>query len=585
MTDILERTEQNDIDPGPDPVVRPVDPAPARHRLRAVGRYAGTTIAVALTWFALVAPDRPQLMTPAAFVRLPIEGLILCALVVLLPPRWSRVTALVAGGVLAVLSVLRLLDLGFYSALDRPFNPLSDWSYFGPALGVLRDSVGGRWAVVVAIGLGLLLVGVLAGTPLAFVQLHGIARRHRTTTLRAAGALGGVWLLLAGLGLHITPGTPLASSNAAGFGYGEVQRVHAAIQDRAAFDAALAGPDRFRDLPTASLLSGLRGKDVIVAFVESYGRVAVQDSSVAPGVDAVLRSGTAELAQHGFAARSAFLTSPTFGGISWLAHSTLQSGLWVDSQDRYDQLVDTQRFTLSDAFRQAGWRTVADVPSNRGDWPTGRTFYGYEQLYDRTNLGYLGPAFSYAAMPDQYILSAFNRVELAPADRRPVMAEIDLVSSHVPWAPLPRLVPWDSIGDGSIYGPMPAQGQSPAVVWQSDSAVRAAYGESVQYSIQSLISFVENAADPNLVLVLLGDHQPSTVVTGWNATHDVPISVVAADPRVLDRISSWRWQDGLLPGPQAPVWPMDAFRDRFLDAYSDPNSDPNSGTASGTGGG
>ena len=24
----------------------------------------------------------------------------------------------------------------------------------------------------------------------------------------------------------------------------------------------------------------------------------------------------------------------------------------------------------------------------------------------------------------------------------------------------------------------------------------------------------------------------------------------------------------MLPGPQAPVWPMDAFRDRFLTAYS-----------------
>jgi hypothetical protein len=37
---------------------------------------------------------------------------------------------------------------------------------------------------------------------------------------------------------------------------------------------------------------------------------------------------------------------------------------------------------------------------------------------------------------------------------------------------------------------------------------------------------------------------------------------------VLDRIASWKWQDGLLPSPTAPVWPMDAFRDRFLAAFS-----------------
>ena len=75
-------------------------------------------------------------------------------------------------------------------------------------------------------------------------------------------------------------------------------------------------------------------------FVESYGRVAVQGSSVSPRVDAVLDRGDAQLRAAGFSSRSAFLTSPTFGGLSWLAHSTLQSGVRIDGQRRYDQLVD-----------------------------------------------------------------------------------------------------------------------------------------------------------------------------------------------------------------------------------------------------
>jgi hypothetical protein len=54
----------------------------------------------------------------------------------------------------------------------------------------------------------------------------------------------------------------------------------------------------------------------------------------------------------------------------------------------------------------------------------------------------------------------------------------------------------------------------------------------------------------------------------------VPISVIARDPKVMDRIAGWRWQDGLRPSPQAPVWPMDAFRDRFLGAFG---SSPSSG--------
>jgi hypothetical protein len=43
--------------------------------------------------------------------------------------------------------------------------------------------------------------------------------------------------------------------------------------------------------------------------------------------------------------------------------------------------------------------------------------------------------------------------------------------------------------------------------------------------------------------------------------------VVAHDPAVLDKISSWGWQDGLKPDPHAPVWRMDTFRDRFLTAF------------------
>jgi hypothetical protein len=79
---------------------------------------------------------------------------------------------------------------------------------------------------------------------------------------------------------------------------------------------------------------------------------------------------------------------------------------------------------------------------------------------------------------------------------------------------------------------------------------------------------VEKYGDEDLVLVLLGDHQPARVVTGPGAGHDVPITIIARDAAVIDHISGWGWQDGLRPDPEAPVWPMDAFRDRFLEAYS-----------------
>jgi len=301
-------------------------------------------------------------------------------------------------------------------------------------------------------------------------------------------------------------------------------------------------------------------------FVESYGRVALEGSSFSPGVNAVLAAGNTRLDEAGFASRSAYLTSPTFGAISWLAHATLQSGLWVDSQPRYDVLVTSPRLTLSRLFQRAGWRTVADVPANNRDWPQG-VFYDYDHVYDSRNVGYQGPRFGYPTMPDQYTLDAFHRLELAPEHRRPVMAEIDLITSHAPWSRTPRMIDQAEVGDGSVYDGMPEQLPSAGDIWPSPERVKAAYGESIEYSLEALVSFVTHYGDDDLVMVVLGDHQPATIVSGEGADHDVPVAVLSRDRTVLDRVSDWGWTDGLRPDPDAPVWRMDAFRDRFLAAF------------------
>jgi hypothetical protein len=112
-------------------------------------------------------------------------------------------------------------------------------------------------------------------------------------------------------------------------------------------------------------------------------------------------------------------------------------------------------------------------------------------------------------------------------------------------------------------------------VWAKGSdAIRSAYRRSIEYSLASVVSWVQTYGNDNLVLILLGDHQPLPSITGESATHDVPITIVARDPAVLDRVASWGWNDGMKPGPQAPAWPMDAFRDRFLTTFSAPGGRP-----------
>jgi phosphatidylglycerophosphate synthase len=533
---------------------------PQRGPLRTGIAVALTVLALLLVWAALVAPNQPSRLNFGEFVRLPLELLVVVAVAALLPATPRRVLAVVAGAVLSALVVVKVLDMGFFTAFDRPFNPLDDSRYVGIGIETLRDAIGGSSANLVVAGAAVLIVALLALPVLALLRVTRIAAGHRDWALRAATALGVLWVALR------VVGAPVASSSTAALAVDQVQAVRAGLADRAVLAREIAH-DRFRTASGNGLLTGLRGKDVLLVFVESYGRVAVQDSSISPRIGAALERGAAQLRAAGFSSRSAFLTSPTFGGLSWLAHSTLQSGVLVDGQRRYDQLVRNDRLTLTRAFKRAGWRAVGAMPGNHRAWPEGSTFYHYDHVYDRRNLGYRGPKFGLPPMPDQYTLLALQRRELAKRHRPPLFAEVDLISSHAPWTRIPRLIPWDDVGDGSIFDRLPAEESTQASLFGDGERARAAYEHSIEYSLSTIFSFVQRYGDDNLVLVVLGDHQPATVVTGQGASHDVPISLIAHDPEVMHQVAGWSWQDGMLPSPQAPVWPMAAFRDRFLTAF------------------
>jgi phosphatidylglycerophosphate synthase len=533
-----------------------------RRRTLPAGVAAGLTVlALLLVWAAVVAPNQPSHFTLGGFARLPLELLVVVAVAALLPATPRRVLAVAAGAVLSALVLVKVLDIGFFSAFDRPFKPVDDSTYVGIGIETLRDAIGSTSADLVVAGAIAVLVALLAVPVVALLRVTRVAAGHRGWVLRAAAVLGVAWMVLR------VAGAPVASSSAAALAVDEVRAVRTGLADRAALTRELAH-DRFAATPADQLLTGLRGKDVLLVFVESYGRVAVQDSAFSPRIDAVLRKGTAQLHAAGFSSRSAFLTSPTFGGLSWLAHSTLQSGIRVDGQRRYDALVKNDRLTLTGAFKRAGWRAVGVMPANHRAWPEGFSYYHYDAVYDRRNLGYRGPDFGLPPMPDQYTFLALHRLELAARDRPPLFAEVDLISSHAPWTRIPRLVPWKEVGDGSVFGRVPAEESTKASLFGDASRARTAYGHSIEYSLRALFSYVRRYGDRNLVLVVLGDHQPATLVTGQGASHDVPISVIAHDPKVTDRVAGWGWQDGMLPGPQAPVWPMVAFRDRFLGAFS-----------------
>ncbi|WP_245876542.1 sulfatase [Streptomyces uncialis] len=538
---------------------------PRRPPGRRVAGAVGTASAVAFVLFGLLLPDRLAELTPGAFVRLPGEAVLGAALLLALTGRARDVVAGALGLLLGVTVLLGALDLGFHEALGRPFDPVLDWILLDDGQAFLRDSVGRTGALLATAAALALALAVLAAGTVSVVRLGRSLRRGGAVAAPVTLAGGTVWVVCAALGAQFA-GAPLAARSTADALGDRVRQTRATFADEEVFERA-AADDPFRDTPGDRLLTGLRGKDVLFVFVESYGRTALEDPAMAPHLGALLADGTERLRAAGYASRSGFLTSPTAGAGSWLAHSTFLSGLWVAHQQRYRSVTASDRLTLTEAFRRTGaWRTVGIMPGVTREWPEGR-FYGLDRVYDSRELGYRGPKFSWAPVPDQFSLAAFERLEGGRAGRGPLMAGIVLVSSHNPWAPIPEMLGWDGLGDGSVYEGVRARGADPKRVWRDPERVRDEYRRSVEYSLTSLVSYLEEYGDEDTVLVFLGDHQPIPAVAGEGASRDVPVAMVAKDPAVFDRIGDWGWDEGLAPSPSAPVWRMDTFRDRFLGAF------------------
>ncbi|WP_237707835.1 alkaline phosphatase family protein [Hoyosella subflava] len=531
---------------------------------RRVPEWLLTTLAALLVFLALIAPPDIQHLTPLAILRIPVEGLLAAALLLVLPARPRRIVALALGSLLGLLTLLRIIQMAFSGIRGRQFDPVFDWPQLGNGVSLLEREIGLLGAFAVAGGAAVLAIAVVLVLALSVGRLARVATNHRRTTGRTVAGLAVIWLVCLTFSVQLAPSLPVASRSVVELAYQAGHQVRTSAENQRQFDAELSAAD---DTSVVGPLAALRGKDVVFAFVESYGRIALEDPEFAPTVKAVLDDGTRQLDAAGFGSRSGYLTSPVSGGDSWLAHATLQSGLRVANQYSFDKLVESDRLTLTSAFN-TDWRTVAVMPANRGPWPAG-DYYGFDQIYDEESLDIRSRTYFGFQAPDQYTLSFFQRTERERAGREPVMAEIALVTSHWPWHMIPYLRDWNDVGDGAVFDePDAGQSASAQVVMLDNARMRDGYRRAIEYSLSTLVSYVQTYGDDDLVLFLLGDHQPPTYLIGENKGLDVPITIVTRDQAVLDQIADWGWETGLRPSPHAPVWPMESFRDRFLTAFS-----------------
>jgi hypothetical protein len=571
-----------DADAATDPTPRPTRPTPRswssrlgvrrrmqgwreRHPVGArVVSWTVTVLAAALVLVCLQMPTTVNSLKPTEFMRLPAEAIMGAVILVSLPRRPRIVLAAFSGALAAVVAILNMLDMGFNEYLGRGFNVILDWSLFGDAQSYLKDTLGGPATSGITVGLILFVLLLIVLVALATVRLGNLLAAHKAHASRGALVAGTVWITCSAFGLQVS-GVPFAADHTAAILKLRTVAVRNTLRDEAAFEK-VAKVDAFGNTPGSQLVPDLRGKDMIFTFIESYGRSAIEDPIMAPGVDSTLAADTKALSKAGFAAKSGWLTSATYGGSSWLGHSTTMSGLWINNQQRYRTVMASDHLSLTDAFKKTGaFDTVGVIQKG---WPE-QSFYGLDKVYNAFQLGYKGPKFSWSTMPDQYALEQYQKQVHSKkrTDGKSLMSLLILTSSHQPWAPIPKLVPWDQLGNGSVFDAIQKAGNKASDVIADSTKSRQEYGKSIQYSVNSLTQWLERYGNDNTVLVFLGDHQPIARVSGNHASRDVPISIVAKDPKVLAKIDSWNWSDGLRPAHDAPVWKMSAFRDRFLTAY------------------
>ena len=527
-------------------------------------KWFGFLAAVAFLYFVFVLPDWPGNLVSYTFMRLPIELVMLVLGMALIPLRYAKIARLCVVAVLSIVSTLKIANLVTFEGYSRPFNILVDPALIPVALQTIVAGQG----MITAVGAAFVGVGIILLTIFLLWHAVGALTKDRSPiTMRTTGITTSVALIAAIPLADVKIGESwwyVTSWDTARFAHERARSVVEGLEYDAAFREELdvAG---YGDIPADKIFADLQGADVLLIFVEAYGRAALDDATIAQSVRPALEAFDNTLREKGYAARSAWMTSPTFGGQSWLAHGSFVTGLWVDNQRRYESLFVSERDTLMHDFSRGGWRTVGVMPQITLEWPEGE-FFGYDKIYAAADLEYAGPRFDYMTMPDQYTLSVLHRRELAPLERPPVMAEVALISSHLPWTPMPKVVPWDDIKTGEVF--FEERHPRGPINWTDAALMRSHFTDAMIYELQTLESFVGELANDNTLLIIMGDHQPIPIVSGESAPYDVPIHVIATNPALLEEIEAWSWTPGMVPDDQSPVWRMDVMRRHLLESFT-----------------
>jgi len=466
---------------------------------------------------------------------------------------------------IVVLTLGRYGDVTAPALYGRPINLYWDLPNMGSVVAMVARAAPLWILTAAALGIAAVLALMYVGARWSIGRVDEALRMPVTRRVLGFLAAGAILLFAGQAVFEQLPEIPAFATPVSRTYAEQVARVYDTLSETSSTGRLPPSP-QFH-----SNLKALGNRDVFVIFMESYGRVTYDRADIAREVTPAREQLAAMVNRTGRSMVSAFVTSPTFGGGSWLAHSSLMSGIDVNDPDRYGLLLTQKRPTLASFFAQHGYRVVADMPGIRQRWPEG-SFYHFDALYDAPTLNYQGPEFGWWRIPDQFSLAVLDAREIQPQPRKPLFVLFPTINTHMPWRPIPPLQSdWRRVLTHRPFdAPDVEHSLKETPAWTD---LGASYAASFVYSFQLLTSYLLARADHDFVLILIGDHQPAATVSGENASWDVPVHVITCSPEILASLKGSGFVDGATPAPR-PISRMNALSQTLLDAFSGSGSPP-----------
>jgi hypothetical protein len=162
-------------------------------------------------------------------------------------------------------------------------------------------------------------------------------------------------------------------------------------------------------------------------------------------------------------------------------------------------------------------------------------------------------------------MARLDTLEFDAADRQPRFVVFPTSTTHAPFGPVaPYLPDWETVLKPGAFTPdqvARAMAAGPDLTNLSPS-----YAQAMGYEFTTFAGYVRQHRGRDLVMILVGDHQPVAAVSGRGASRDVPIHVVARPGTVIDRLRRAGFAAGIDPD-RRPIGPMHGLVPLLLETF------------------